>query len=83
LEKNLRNSPKLYLGMAYTNIIFYDITCIAYFKVPLQVAFGIYLEKFERIEFEFGQMTWIRVNASIVTPGVSHKGMKDPTRSNF
>jgi hypothetical protein len=51
--KNLRNSPKLYVGLAYTNIIFDDITCIVDFKVPLQVAFGIYLENFERIEFEF------------------------------
>jgi hypothetical protein len=40
-EKNIRNSSKLYLGMAYTNIILDDITCIEDFNVPLQVAFGI------------------------------------------
>jgi hypothetical protein len=57
--------------MGYTNIILDSITCIADFNVPLQVPFGIYLEKFERIEFEFGHMTWIIVNDSIVTPWVS------------
>jgi hypothetical protein len=60
--KNNRNSPKLYLGMGYTNIILDDITCIADFKVPSQVAFDIYLVEFKRFEFELGLMTWIRVN---------------------
>jgi hypothetical protein len=42
--------------MVYTNIILHDITCIEDFKVPLQVTFGIYLEKFEKI------WIWIRAN---------------------
>jgi hypothetical protein len=37
---NPKNSPKLYLGVAYTYIIFDDITCIPEFKVPIQVPFG-------------------------------------------
>jgi hypothetical protein len=48
--------------MGYTNIILDDITCIADFKVPSQVAFDIYLVEFKRFEFELGLMTWIRVN---------------------
>jgi hypothetical protein len=51
--ENPRNSPKLYLGMSYTNIIFYDITCIQEFKVSLQVAFGTKLGKFGIFEIEF------------------------------
>jgi hypothetical protein len=39
--ENPTNSPKLYIGMAYTNIIFDDITCIPVFKVVLQVVFSI------------------------------------------
>jgi hypothetical protein len=35
--------------MAYTNIILDDITCIADFKVPSQVAFDTYFEKIEKI----------------------------------
>jgi hypothetical protein len=42
--ENPRNSPKLYPGIAYPNIIFYDITCIKDFNVPLQVAFDIFGE---------------------------------------
>jgi hypothetical protein len=42
LEKNPRNSPKLYLGMTYMNICLDGITCIPDFKVPLQVIFGIF-----------------------------------------
>jgi hypothetical protein len=42
--------------MACKNIILDDITCIADFNVPLQVAFGIYLQKFEKI------WIWIRAN---------------------
>jgi hypothetical protein len=57
--------------MAYTNIIFDDITWIVDFKVPLQVAFDIYLDNFERIEFEFGDWSQISGNAPTVTPGVS------------
>jgi hypothetical protein len=52
--KNPRNSPKLYHGMGYTNIIFDDINFIAEFNVPLQVAIGTFGRKLERLEFEFG-----------------------------
>jgi hypothetical protein len=37
--KNQRNSQKLYLAKAYTNIILDEITCIVYFHGPLQVTF--------------------------------------------
>jgi hypothetical protein len=53
-RKNHRNSPKLYLGMSYTNIILDEITCIADFNVPLQVSFGVFGENYERFKFEFG-----------------------------
>jgi hypothetical protein len=55
--------------MAYTNIIFDDITCIPDFRVPLQVTFGIIERKFKIIEFELVQMTWISSNDSTVTQG--------------
>jgi hypothetical protein len=57
--------------MAYTNIIFDDITCIPDFRVPLQVTFGIIERKFKIIGFELVQMAWISSNDSTVTPGVS------------
>jgi hypothetical protein len=35
--KHLRNSPKLYVVMANTNMILDDVTCIKKYEVPIQV----------------------------------------------
>jgi hypothetical protein len=68
--ENPKNSPKLYLARACTNIILDDITCIVDFNVPLQVAILILGENLKDFNLNLDLiLDW--VNDTKLTPGVS------------